>query len=191
MPVQTMSPIDVYRLGQDGKPLQIIDVRTPVEFLEVHAEGAQSIPLDKLDPKKVMSGRNCAANEPLFFICKSGSRSAKAVERFQAAGFDNVISVHGGTAAWEQAGLPVVRGIKKVMSLERQVRIVAGLLVLLGSGLGWHFHPAFHALAAFVGAGLVFAGVSDWCGMGLLLAKMPWNNPKDASAGGNEAAYSR
>ena len=191
MTVQTISPKEAFRLRQEGKPLHIVDVRTPVEFAEVHAEGAESIPLDNLDPEKVMSARNGSANEPLYVICKSGSRAAKAVERFRSAGFDNVISVEGGTTAWEQAGLPVVRGTRKVISLERQVRIVAGLLVLLGSGLGWHFHPAFHALSASIGAGLFFAGVSDWCGMGLLLAKMPWNNPKDASAAGSNAACPR
>jgi hypothetical protein len=76
--------------------------------------------------------------------------------------------------AWEAAGLPVTRG-KKVLSLERQVRVAAGLLVLTGVILGTWVHPGFHGLAGFVGAGLVFAGLTDWCGMAMLLAKMPWN----------------
>jgi rhodanese-related sulfurtransferase len=112
---------------------------------------------------------------PLYVICKSGARAAKACEKFAAAGFANVACVEGGTAAWEQAGFPVVRGTSRVISLERQVRIAAGLLVLLGVVLGWHVHPVFHGLSALIGAGLVMAGVTDWCGMGLLLAKMPWN----------------
>jgi rhodanese-related sulfurtransferase len=173
--VQSVTPAEVAARRSRGLKTDLIDVRTPVEYAEVHAAGARLIPLDKLDPKAVMSGRNGSADEPLFMICKSGGRSAKAVEDFRAAGFTNVISVEGGTAAWERAGLPVARGAAKVVSLERQVRIGAGSLVLLGVLLGWVVHPAFFGLSAFVGAGLVFAGVTDRCGMGLLLAKMPWN----------------
>jgi hypothetical protein len=122
-----------------------------------------------------MAARNGSAGELLYVICKSGARAAKAVEKFRAAGFDNVISVAGGTTAWADAGLPVVRGTSRIISLERQVRIGAGSLVVLSVLLGWLVHPALFGLSAFVGAGLVFAGVTDWCGMGLLLARMPWN----------------
>jgi rhodanese-related sulfurtransferase len=97
-----------------------------------------------------------------------------ACARLQAAGQANVVNVEGGTLAWAEAGLPVVRG-PKAISLERQVRIAAGSLVLLGAVLGWFVHPAFVGLSAFIGAGLVFAGVTDTCGMALLLARMPWN----------------
>lgn len=155
--------------------MDLIDVRTPLEYAEVHADGATPAPLDTLDPGTVMSSRAGSSDEPLYVICKSGGRSAKAVEKFRAAGFANVISIQGGTDAWESAGLPVVRGTRKMMSLERQVRIGAGSLVLLGVLLGWMIHPAFYGLSAFVGAGLVFAGVTDWCGMGMLIARMPWN----------------
>ena len=77
-----------------------------------------------------------------------------------------------------ECGLPVVRG-KKMVSLERQVRIAAGFLVVLGALLGWFVDPAFVFLSAFIGAGLVFAGVTDTCGMGLMLAKMPWNRVEE------------
>jgi rhodanese-related sulfurtransferase len=173
--VQTASPADVAERRRQRLPGDLIDVRTPVEYAEVHAEGARLIPLDKLDPRAVMAARNGSAGEPLYVICKSGARAAKAVEKFRAAGFDNVISVAGGTTAWADAGLPVVRGTSRIISLERQVRIGAGSLVVLSVLLGWLVHPALFGLAAFVGAGLVFAGVTDWCGMGLLLARMPWN----------------
>jgi rhodanese-related sulfurtransferase len=176
--VQTASPADVAERRQQGLPADLIDVRTPVEYAAVHAEGARLIPLDKLDPRAVMAARNGSAREPLYVICKSGARAAKAVEKFRAAGFDNVISVAGGTTAWADAGLPVVRGTSRIISLERQVRIGAGSLVVLSVLLGWLVHPALFGLAAFVGAGLVFAGVTDWCGMGLLLARMPWNQVK-------------
>lgn len=189
--VQTVPPAEVAARRSRGLDTDLIDVRTPVEYAEVHADGARLIPLDKLDPQAVMSGRNGSRGEPLFMICKSGGRSAKAVEKFRAAGFTNVISVEGGTAAWERAGLPVVRGTRKVMSLERQVRVAAGSLVLLGVLLGWMVHPVFYGLSALVGAGLVFAGVTDWCGMGMLLAKMPWNSRTAENSGGREATCSR
>jgi rhodanese-related sulfurtransferase len=173
---QSVPAAEVAEVRSARPGVRLIDVRTPVEYAEVHAEGAKLVPLDVLDPKAVMGDRNGSAGEPVYVLCKSGARAAKAVERFRAAGFDNVFSVEGGTQAWERAGLPVVRG-EKVMSLERQVRLGAGSLVLLGVLLGWLVHPAFFGLSAFVGVGLVFAGVTDRCGMGLLLAKMPWNRP--------------
>lgn len=174
VPPQPVPPAEVARRRAERPGVGLIDVRTPVEYAEVHAEGAKLIPLDVLDPRAVMGERTGSPDEPVYVLCKSGARAAKAVERFRAAGYANVHSVEGGTAAWERAGLPVVRG-RKVVSLERQVRIGAGSLVLVGVLLGWLVHPAFFGLSAFVGAGLVFAGVTDWCGMGLLLAKMPWN----------------
>src|SRR5262249_51819495 len=111
----------------------------------------------------------------------SGGRGKQACEKFLAAGFANIVNIEGGTLACVECGLQVVRG-KKMMSLERQVRIAAGLLVLLGAILGWLVHPVFVGLSAFVGAGLVFAGITDTCGMGLMLAKMPWNRVTEESA---------
>ena len=95
----------------------------------------------------------------------------------------NVVNVEGGTLACVDAGLPVVRG-KKAMSIERQVRVAAGALVLLGVLLGGLVHPALYGLTALIGAGLVFSGITDTCGMGMLLARMPWNQVKDAATGG-------
>lgn len=186
MAARTVSPNEIDQLRREGTAVDVIDVRTPAEYAEVHAEGARLVPLDRLDPQAVMSARGGLADAPLYVLCRSGSRAAKACERFEAAGYGNVLVVEGGTGAWEKAGLPVVRGKATVISLERQVRVGAGLLVLLGVLLGALAHPAFYALSAFVGAGLVFAGATDWCGMGLLLARMPWNR-----AGGCGAVCSR
>jgi len=153
----------------------IIDVRTPVEFREVHAEGARNVPLDQVDPSQVMQSRNGSADQPMYVICKSGARAAKACDKFVAAGYENVVHVEGGTDAWVSEGLPVQRG-KKAISLERQVRIAAGSLVLLGAILALATGNIYWiGISAFVGAGLVFAGVTDTCGMGMMLAKMPWN----------------
>ena len=115
-------------------------MRTPVEYREVHAADARNVPLDRLDPAAVMQARNGIEDEPLYLICRSGSRGRQACEKFLAAGFTNVVNVEGGTLACVEAGLPVVRG-KKAISLERQVRIAAGSLVLLGACLGWLVHP--------------------------------------------------
>lgn len=161
-------------LCKEGKKIDLIDVRSPVEFREVHVELARNVPLDQLDPMALMQVRNGSANEPLYVICRSGGRGQQACEKFLKAGFSNVVNIEGGTTACVEAGLPVVRG-KKAISLERQVRMAAGSLVLLGAVLGWFVHPAFIGLSAFVGAGLIFAGVTDTCGMGMVLARMPWN----------------
>lgn len=176
------STINISSLAKrDGQgSLDLIDVRTPMEYREVHAKHATNIPLDALDPQAVMKSRNGSADEPLFVICKSGARGAKAQQKFFDAGFTNVINVEGGTEAWVSAGLPFVRG-KKAVSLERQVRIAAGFIVLVGALLGIFVHPYFAGIPAFVGAGLMFAGITDSCAMGMLIAKMPWNQVKEDS----------
>jgi len=155
--------------------LFMVDVRTPLEFSEVHATKAQNEPLDALHPKALFESGKLRKDKPVYLICRTGGRAAKAAEKFAAQGFDQGVVVEGGTEAWATAGLPVERGAAKAISLERQVRIAAGTLVLVGVLLAYFVHPAFIGLSAFVGAGLVFAGVTDWCGMGLLLAKLPWN----------------
>jgi rhodanese-related sulfurtransferase len=175
--------IEPRRLAEraDAATVELVDVRTPVEFREVHADRARNIPLDRLDPAAMPTDR------PIFVICKSGSRGRQACEKLRAAGLD-AFNVEGGTLAWIECGLPVMRG-KKSMSLERQVRIAAGTLVLIGVILGWLVHPAILGLAAFVGAGLVFAGITDTCGMGMLLARMPWNRvaPSECAVNGGAA----
>jgi rhodanese-related sulfurtransferase len=177
MSIKSVSSRQLAELCKHGK-IELIDVRTPVEFREVHVAHARNVPLDRLDPVALTTIRNGNLDEPLYLICRTGSRGRQACEKFLAAGFTNVVNVEGGTLACVKSGLPVVRG-KKAISLERQVRIAAGSLVLLGL-LGGLVHPAFLALSAFVGAGLVFAGITDTCGMGLLLARMPWNQVRDA-----------
>ncbi len=127
------------------------------------------MPLDSLDAEQIASW---AKDKPIYVICQGGTRSGKACQAL--AGRVQVVDVEGGTKAWASAGLPVVRG-RKAMSLERQVRIVAGSLVVLGAVLALAVHEYFVLLSGFVGAGLVFAGITDSCAMGTMLAKMPWN----------------
>jgi rhodanese-related sulfurtransferase len=173
MSVTTISPQELKRLKESGTPVELIDVRTPLEYREVHVDCSCNVPLDTLDPPKIFHNRH-ASELPLYVICRSGGRGKQACEKFITAGFPNVVNVEGGTLACIEAGLPVVRG-QKVISLERQVRITAGLMVLAGVALGFLVHPGFFGLSAFVGAGLIFAGVTDSCPMALLIAKMPWN----------------
>ena len=180
MAITTISPQELAARQQRGDVCELIDVRTPVEFREVHVTFARNEPLDRLDPNALISVRNGANQQSLYVICRSGNRANQACEKFIAAGFTNIINVSGGTQAWEQAGLPVTRG-QKAISLERQVRIAAGLLVVIGSALGYFIDPIWIGLSAFVGAGLVFAGITDTCGMGMLLARMPWNQVPKSS----------
>lgn len=186
-PINTISVNGLVQLCERGD-VELIDVRTPVEFRELHAKYAKNVPLDVLDPQTLMRDRG-NASQPLYVICRTGSRADKACQAFLKAGYPNVINVEGGTQAWEAAGLPVVRG-KKAVSLERQVRIVAGFLVLLGAVLALTVHPYFAALSALIGAGLMFAGITDTCGMGMLLARMPWNrvSPEIAATSKETAA---
>ena len=179
--VATISPNSLADLRRRGEGVTLIDVRTPAEYDEVHVEGARNIPLDRLDPRAIAAEHAGKTGDPLYFVCKSGGRSQKACEQMIAAGVNDVVSVEGGTSACEAAGMKVARSGRKVMSLERQVRICAGGLVVLGAVLGQFVNPAWHALSAFIGAGLVFAGVTDTCGMAMMLAKMPWNQVRGAA----------
>lgn len=178
-PFQTISVAELAKECQSGRPVNLIDVRTPVEFRELHSVYARNVPLDELASlplEKVIGPKS----DPVYVICRSGNRSTKACELLVREGFTRVVNLDGGTLAWEAAGLPVERG-KKAISLERQVRIAAGTLVLVGAVLGAFVHPYWIGLSAFVGAGLIFAGVTDTCGMAMVLARMPWNKIRDAS----------
>jgi rhodanese-related sulfurtransferase len=177
-----MQSISVSNLADMQKKCDVvlIDVRTPVEFREAHAKSARNFPLDSLDPAAVVATCGCG-DHPMYIICNSGGRSTKATQKFLDAGIENVVNVEGGTKAWVAANLPVNRG-KKAIALERQVRIAAGSLTFLGAVLGFFISPYFIALSAFIGAGLVFSGVTDTCGMGMLISKMPWNQCQTESS---------
>lgn len=178
--MQTISVKQLADKQQQGS-VDLIDVRMPTEYREVHANGAVNVPLDSLNPQAVADSVGVSSNKPLYVICKSGNRSSKATQKFLDAGIQNVVNVEGGTTAWVDSGLPAVRG-KKSVSLERQVRILAGFLALLGAVLGLAVHPYFVGLSAFIGAGLMFAGITDTCGMGMMLSKMPWNKCGDSGS---------
>ncbi len=174
MTVTTVMPKSAFEDLHSNTQACLVDVRTPVEFDEIHADGARLIPLDQISVDRLRGEVGDIAGRRIYFICRSGQRASQAAKQLAAAGVDEVRVIIGGTIAWESEGLPVTRG-RAAMSLERQVRIAAGSLVLLGVILSLTVHPWLIGLSAFVGAGLVFAGLTDTCGMGILLAKMPWN----------------
>ncbi len=160
-------------LAEKPSPL-LVDVCTPAEFREVHVVGATNISFDRLSADELKAATNGNGESTIYFICRSGKRGHKACEKIWNLGLENAANVEGGTEACVAAGLSVERG-KKAISLERQVRIAAGSLVLTGAVLALTVHAGFAGISALVGAGLIFAGVTDTCGMGMLLAKMPWN----------------
>ena len=179
----SVTPEELREALERPEPVQLIDVRTGAEFRGVHVRGARPHPLHRLDPEAVRAERPPDARGPTLVLCRSGHRAARAAERLAAAGVPARV-VEGGTAACVAAGLPVVRGGAggaggAGVSLERQVRVAAGSLVAAGVGLGWSVHPLFLLLPGFVGCGLVVSGLTDTCGLGVLLARMPWNHRPD------------
>ena len=158
---------------ESGQPIVLIDVRTPAEFEELHVSGAKNIPLGALNQESLEKIALKGCN--VFFICQSGGRSSQASQKVESMGFWNVTNILGGTTAAKEAGLHLTKGLRKVMSIERQVRVIAGVLVLLGVVLGFFVSPSFFYLSGVVGAGLAFAGLTDFCGMALVLEKCPWN----------------
>lgn len=156
----------------------IIDVRNTDEYAYKHVNGSINIPLDQINSRI----GEIPKNEPVYIICQSGARSQSACDRLNQLGLNNLRSIQGGIIAAEKSGAQIIQTSKK-LPLMQQVQIAAGSLVLLGLVLSSIFHPAFIYISYFVGAGLVFAGFSGFCGMGLLLQKMPWNKntPGDSS----------
>jgi rhodanese-related sulfurtransferase len=173
MSIPTISPEQLAGLCRQRPKINLIDVRTPAEFRAVHLEAARNVPLDSLDPAALIREVATSGNDPLYLICASGTRGRQACEQLVMAGANNVMNVEGGTIACVKVGLPVIRGQKRV-SLERQVRMTGGSLVLVGTLLGL-VHPAFLVVPGFIGAGLLFSGITDTCGMAVILARMPWN----------------
>ena len=134
---KTIAPEELAKQQRSGKVVDLVDVRTPVEFREVHVDFARNIPLSQFDVASLARERH-ESDDPLYVICRSGNRASQACEKLAAAGIP-AVSVEGGTLAWDAAGLPVVRG-KKAMSLERQVRILIGSIVLVSSLLAYFVH---------------------------------------------------
>lgn len=166
----TISPVSLSTLlSQDACCL--VDVREPVEYAEAHISGARLIPLGQVEQRASEIPRD----KPLVLMCRGGVRGGQALAKLHALGFTNAQNLEGGIMAWTDAGLPTECAGKKVFPLMQQVQIVIGLGVLMGVGLSLLVHPYWVVLSAFFGAGLVFAGSTGWCGLAILLSKLPWN----------------
>ncbi len=164
---------DVVHEGKIRPDVQFVDVRTPAEFSQAHVPGAINIPLDELP--LALSTLNAKSEEgPIVLICRTQNRIKLAYDQLDRFGIGNCHLLEGGMTAWKAAGHPVVQG-RRVVSLEGQVRMVAGALIVLGVMLGAGVNPWFLAIPIGVGAGLFHAGYTDSCLMGTILAKLPYN----------------
>ena len=166
MGLPTISPAKAKTLLERGAVL--IDIRGPEEHGRERIANAQNRPLDalgKLDP----------AGAPIIFHCRAGSRTAVNAEKLAARAPCEAYILEGGIEAWKRAGLPVIVDRTRPIEIMRQVQIAAGSLVVAGILLGYLVQPAFTLLALAMGSGLVFAGITGWCGLAKLLALMPWN----------------
>lgn len=167
MTLATLSPADTRAALDAGA--RLIDIRGADEHAWEHIPGATNVPLDRI-------GDLPRDDRPVVFHCKSGMRTAaNAAQLGAAASGASAYILDGGIKAWRQAGHPVVADRSQPLEMMRQVQITAGALVLTGVLLGRFVAPGFFGLSAFVGAGLMFAGMTGWCGMANLLRIMPWN----------------
>lgn len=154
--------------------MRIVDVRSHGEYESVWVLGSELIPLDQLDPE-VWGAAAPDASEKVYLMCQAGGRATKAAQKLSAAGVAGCVVVEGGMDAWVAAGLPVERGSSGVLPLMRQVQIVVGLITATGAALAHYVNPWFGVIPLFMGCGLIFAGVTGFCGLALILARMPWN----------------
>lgn len=161
-----------------GRPAQLIDVRSATEFACGHLPGAVNIPLDQIELRTA----DLDPTRPLVLVCQGGTRARLAASLLQPE-FPNLTVLDPGTAAWIRDGNPTVCCTVTRWALERQVRLIAGLLVLAGIALGVTVSPWFLALSAFIGCGLTFAGATNICPMGELLARMPHNRLRKRAQG--------
>ena len=154
--------------------LQLVDVRSPSEFASGHIPGAVNIPMDQIESRLQDLGRDVF----VVLICQAGKRARMTADLIAGRSPQKLAILEGGTNAWIQAELPLVCCAKTRWSLERQVRLIAGVLALTGAILALTVHSGWVFLSAFVGLGLTFAGITDICPMAILLGRMPWNGPR-------------
>ncbi|MBA2661540.1 MAG: rhodanese-like domain-containing protein [Bradymonadaceae bacterium] len=169
--------IDVHKLEallSMARPIRLLDVRTAGEYESMHIPGSYNVPLDSLG--RYASELCDCVDDPVVLVCQSGQRAQKAHDALSALGMKNIHLLDGGVSHWARAGLPVNTGRER-LSLERQVRIAAGALAATGALLALLAHPLFALLPAFVGSGLVVAGVTNTCAMAMILARLPYNRP--------------
>jgi rhodanese-related sulfurtransferase len=169
--LNTITPDEAARLLREGGAT-LVDVREADEHARERIPGARNLPLSRLEEAELAVHQG----KPVLFHCRSGARTAGNADRLAAkAGLCEAYVVEGGLEAWKRAGLPVAEDRRQPIELMRQVQIAAGSMVVLGVLLGAFVTPGFYLLSGFVGAGLVFAGVTGTCGLASVLRMMPWN----------------
>ena len=166
-----MNALHLSTLIKEQNPVRLLDVRTPSEFENAHIGGAYNVPLDQLH-EHAQEVR--AATGPVVLICQSGRRAQRAEQLLRSSVMANVHVLEGGMTDWVARRLPVNR-IRARVSLERQVRMVAGGIVAIGAIAALTLSPLFAVVPALIGSGLVVAGATDTCAMGMLLARLPYN----------------
>ncbi|MET9883284.1 rhodanese-like domain-containing protein [Streptomyces sp. NPDC006430] len=166
-----LTPTALQQLIGSGRGPRVLDVRTPGEFRTAHIPGSYNVPLDTLREHRAELLTHL--DEDVVLVCRSGARAAQAEQALAEAGLPNLRVLDGGMMAWEAAGAPVNRGEAR-WDLERQVRLIAGSIVLV-TGVVGVFVPGAHLIGTAVGAGLTFAALSNTCAMGMMLAKLPYN----------------
>ncbi|MFA6186059.1 MAG: MBL fold metallo-hydrolase [Phycisphaerae bacterium] len=169
--IEMISPTDSLSLLKKDPQTKILDVRSALEFSQTHIENSINIPIDMISAK---IGELSQSKQNYLVLCHSGTRAAMAADMLMQSGIHTVKVIEGGIARWQKDKLAVIKG-QGGISLERQVRIIAGSLVLLGIILSWLLHWAFLFIPIFVSSGLIFAGITDNCMMGMLLMKLPYN----------------
>ncbi len=169
----TLTPIDPSSLAERLKTgaATLIDIREPDEYAREHINGAVSMPLSRLEQGHL----SIEPQGAVVFHCKSGMRTNANCARLAAHVDGDAYTLEGGLDAWKRAGLKVVANSAAPLELNRQVQITVGSLILMGVLLAAFVDPVFIVLPAFFGGGLLFAGVSGWCGMARLLALARWN----------------
>lgn len=176
-----ISPLDLTGRLNSDPDVTVLDVRSPAEYRAGHIPGARLLPVDELDASKLADVVDASAfrpDRPLYLTCHAGQRAEKAALLLRAAGVEHLSLVQGGTEAWQKAGLPLTR-CDTALSLERQVQIAVGSLLILKVLFGFTVHELFFVAGAAIGAGLIAAGITRWCGMAQLMARMPWNRRRD------------
>ncbi len=173
-------------LKDDAHALQLVDVRSALEFSADSIEGSWNIPLEELEDRV---HELADAKAQIVLTCATGNRALMAGQILQRRRFSNFRVMDGGVTGWIKSGLPYKKG-RRVVSVMRQVQLGAGLLVLLGVVLGTFVNPWLYGISAFVGAGLTVAGTTGFCGMGLVLMRMPWNKVAPTPGGGTTGGCS-
>jgi rhodanese-related sulfurtransferase len=183
MDTEKISPQALKGLLDRDRPISVIDVRSPAEFRAGHIAGARSVPLDNLieNPRSDAPFIDDSETDAtLVLTCQSGMRAERAATLLRQRGRHDILLLDGGTDAWASAALPMQR-CTGAIAIERQVQITVGLLLVLKVAFGFTVHELFFVFAALLGAGLIVAGVTRWCGLARLMALMPWNRGRDCS----------